>query len=45
MKEVMRLALSSRKTIEKSGNMIIMSGEIMFAVKRTVNIGNVDISA
>ncbi|MCL4480793.1 MAG: transposase [Candidatus Thermoplasmatota archaeon] len=45
MKEVRRLALSSRKTIEKAGNMITMSGEIMFAVKKTVKIGNVDISA
>ena len=45
MKEVRRLALSSRKTIEKAGNMISISGEIMFAVKKTVKIGNVDISA
>lgn len=45
VKEVRRLALLSRKTIEKAGNMITMSGEIMFAVKKTVKIGNVDISA
>ena len=45
LKEVRRLALSSRKTIEKAGNMISISGEIMFAVKKTVKIGNVDISA
>ena len=45
MKEVRRLALSSRKAIEKAGNMINMSGEIKFAVKKTVKIGNVDISA
>ena len=45
MKEIRRLALSSRKTIEKAGNVITMSGEIMFAVKKTVKIGNVDISA
>ena len=45
MKEIRRLALLSRKTIEKAGNMITMSGEIMFAVKKTVKIGNVDINA
>ena len=45
VKEVRRLALLSRKTIEKAGNMITMSGEIMFAVKKTVKIGNVNISA
>jgi transposase len=45
LKEIRRLALSSRKTVEKAGNMITMSGEIMFAVKRTARIGNVNISA
>ena len=45
MKEIRRLALSSKKTIEKAGNMISMSGEIMFAVKRTARIGNADVSA
>ena len=45
LKEIRRLALSSRKTIEKAGNMITMSGEIMFAARRMANIGNVDISA
>ena len=45
MKEVRRLAFSSRKTIEKGGNMITMSGEIIFAVKKTVKIGNVVISS
>ena len=44
LKEVKKLALSSRKTIEKGGNMISMSGEIMFAVKRTARIGNTDVS-
>ena len=45
MKEIRRLALSSRKTIEKAGNMITLSGEIIFAVEKTAKIGNVDISA
>ena len=31
--------------MEKSGNMVSMSGEIMFAVKRTARIGNADVSA
>ena len=44
LKEVKKLALLSRKTIEKGGNMISMSGEIMFAVKRTARIGNTDVS-
>ena len=45
LKEVRRLNLSSRKTIEKDGSMISMSGEIMFAVSKTVRIGNADVSA
>ena len=45
MKEVRRLALSSRKTIEKGGNMISISGEIMFAVRKTVRTCNADVSA
>ncbi|MGP6238841.1 IS1634 family transposase [Cuniculiplasma sp. SKW4] len=45
LKEIRRLALSSRKTVEKAGNMISMSGEIMFAVKRDIRIGNTDVSA
>lgn len=45
LKEVRRLSLSSRKTIEKGGNMISISGEIMFAVRKTVRTGNADVSA
>jgi transposase len=45
LKEIRRLALLSRKTMEKAGNMISMSWEIMFAVKRTARIGNTDVSA
>ena len=43
VKEIWRLALSSRKTIEKVGNMISISWEIMFAVKKTARIGNTDV--
>ena len=43
MKEVKNLALLSRKTIEKGGNMIRMSGEIMFAYEKVLIIGNRDV--
>ncbi|MGC8645561.1 MAG: IS1634 family transposase [Thermoplasmata archaeon] len=45
MKEVRRAALLSRKTIEKGGNIIRVGGEIMFAMKWTLRIGNSDINA
>ncbi|MCL4315111.1 MAG: hypothetical protein M1454_05245 [Candidatus Thermoplasmatota archaeon] len=32
MKEIRGLALSSRKTVEKAGNIISISGEIMFTL-------------
>ncbi|MGP6207395.1 hypothetical protein ACNF42_05130 [Cuniculiplasma sp. SKW3] len=43
--EIRRLDLLSRKAIEKGRNMISISGEIMFSVRKTVRTGNTDVSA
>jgi transposase len=45
MKEVRSLALLSRKTIEKGGNMIRTFGEILFAQKKAFRMGNLEINA
>lgn len=45
VKEVKKLALHARKTIEKGGNMIRLSGDILFAQKHELNIGQNTISA
>lgn len=43
--EVGRLALLSRRTIEKGGNMIRISGEILFAQRRKLRLGQSDVNA
>lgn len=45
LKEVRRIALSSRRNIEKAGNMMTMSSKIMFAMKKEMKTGNAGISA
>lgn len=45
MKAIRSIALLYRKTIERGENMISISGEIMFAVKRSVQIGSVELNA
>lgn len=45
MKGIRSIGLLSRRGMEKSGNMLFMSGEIMFAVKKALRIGNADLSA
>lgn len=45
MKPKSSIALLSREVIEKSGNMISPCTEIMFAVKKTVKIGNSNFNA
>ncbi len=45
MKSIRSIALQYRKTIERGENMISISNEIMFAFKKRVKIGSVELNA